>query len=86
MTTEYYLNGARILARNRTVELTGSSRQQVQVFRDGVSSLPPSRAVKLTQERGGYRVESLPRAGGWSMRDIETSLGRMGRLDRRPSP
>ncbi len=77
---------ARILARNRTVELTGSSRQQVQVFRDGVSSLPPSRAVKLTQERGGYRVESLPRAGGWSMRDIETSLGRMGRLDRRPSP
>jgi len=77
---------ARILARNRTVELTGSRRQQVQVFRDGVSSLPPSRAVKLTQGNRGYRVESLPSAGGWSLREIESSLGRMGRLDRRPSP
>ena len=77
---------ARILARNRTVELTGSRRQQVQVFRDGVSSLPPSRAVKLTQGRNGYRVESLPSAGGWSLREIESSLGRMGRLDRRPGP
>ena len=77
---------ARILARNRTVELTGSPRQQVQVFRDGVSSLPPSRAVKLTQSTRGYRVESLPSAGGWSLREIESSLGRMGRLDRRPTP
>ncbi|MAJ29166.1 hypothetical protein CBD41_07095 [bacterium TMED181] len=77
---------ARILARNRTVELTGSRRQQVQVFRDGVSTLPPSRAVKLIQSNRGYRVESVPSAGGWSLREIESSLGRMGRLDRRPSP
>lgn len=76
---------ARVLVRNRSVELTGGDRQPVQVMRDGTSDLPPSRSVKLTWGPRGYRVQNLPRGGGWSSSEIDSVLKRMGRSDRRPS-
>ncbi len=76
---------ARVLARNSSVELTGGDRQPVQVMRDGSSDLPPSRSVKLTWGPRGYRVQNLPRGGGWSSSEIDAALKRMGRSDRRPS-
>ncbi|NRA75983.1 MAG: hypothetical protein HRU16_08575, partial [Planctomycetes bacterium] len=76
---------ARVLARNRSVELTGGDRQPVQVLRDGSSDLPSSRSVKLTWGPRGYRVQNLPRGGGWSVSEIDAALKRMGRSDRRPS-
>ncbi|MDE0960659.1 MAG: hypothetical protein OSB09_07750 [Planctomycetota bacterium] len=75
---------ARVLLRNRSVELEGGEHQPVQVLRDGTSDLPPSRSVKLTWGPRGYRVESSPRGSGWSIRDIDSALGRMDRKDRRP--
>ncbi|HIG05772.1 MAG TPA: hypothetical protein EYQ08_08610 [Planctomycetes bacterium] len=75
---------ARVLLRNRSVELEGGERQPVQVLRDGTSDLPPSRSVKLTWGSRGYRVESLPRGGGWSIGDIDSALERMDRKDHRP--
>ncbi|MEC9476297.1 MAG: hypothetical protein VX764_04590 [Planctomycetota bacterium] len=76
---------ARVLARNRSVELTGGDHQPVQVFREGNSDLPPSRSVKLTWGPRGYRVQNLPKGGGWSVSDIDAALERMGRRDRRPA-
>ena len=75
---------ARVLLRNRSVELEGGERQPVQVLRDGTSDLPPSRSVKLTWGSRGYRVESLPRGGGWSIGDIDSALERMDRKDHSP--
>ena len=60
-------------------------RQPVQVFREGNSDLPPSRSVKLTWGPRGYRVQNLPKGGGWSLSDIDAALERMGRRDRRPA-
>jgi len=76
---------ARVLARNRSVELTGGDRQPVQVFRDGNSDLPPSRSVKLTWGPRGYRIQNLPKGGGWSISEIDSALERMDRSDRRPA-
>jgi len=53
-------------------------------LRDGTSNLPPSRSVKLTWGSRGYRVESLPRGGGWSIGDIDSALERMDRKDHSP--
>ena len=75
---------ARVLLRNRSVELEGGERQPVQVLRDGTSDLPPSRSVKLTWGSRGYRVESMPRGGGWSIGDIDAALERMDRKDHSP--
>ena len=75
---------ARVLIRNRSVELEGGDKQPVQVLRDGTSDLPPSRSVKLTWGPRGYRVQNLPRGGGWSLKDVDSALDRMDRRDHRP--
>jgi hypothetical protein len=77
---------ARVLIRNRSVELEGGDNQPVQVLRDGTSDLPPSRSVKLTWGPRGYRVQNLPRGGGWSIRDVDSALERMDRSDHGPEP
>ncbi len=77
---------ARVLIRNRSVELEGGAKQPVQVLRDGTSDLPPSRSVKLTWGPRGYRVQNLPRGGGWSLKDVDSALDRMDRSDHAPEP
>ena len=52
------------------------------VLREGNSDLPPSRSVKLTWGARGYRVQNLPKGGGWSISDIDSLrvAVQMGRL------
>ena len=75
---------ARVLVRNRSVELEGGEQQPVQVLRDGTSDLPPSRSVKMTWGPRGYRVQNLPRGGGWSLGEVDSVLERMDRKSHRP--